>query len=182
MKKIMLLASVALLMASQSKALEVQPYVGADYVYSWADIKNSKYFEDRYQALHFSVGAMTSSVMGLELSYQQSEQKKKSSSFGQTKAEYKAYGLDGVYYLGLMENVQGIGAVGLGYYEVKAKIKSGGDFHRGDDEHFGLRAGAGVQYSIDANWAVRVMGRYHYVNADALNHMFDVTAGVRYYF
>lgn len=182
MKKIVLLATVSLIAARQAGAVDVQPYVGADYVYSWANIEDSEYFRDRFQAINVSVGAMATSVMGVELSYQQSEQNKKSTAIGQTKIEYKVLALDGAYYVGLTEKFQVIGTAGLGYYELKGKLKNGGFLDHGDEGHYGLRFGLGMQYNIDTNWAVRMMGRYHYVDGDSLNHLTDITVGARYYF
>ena len=79
MKKTSLLLTTALLFCSNANALEVQPYVGTDYAYSWAHIKQSHRFANRYQAADLSVGAMVTSVVGLELSFRQTEQKKKNS-------------------------------------------------------------------------------------------------------
>lgn len=181
MKKIFLLASVALLFTHQAKAIDVQPYVGADYIYSVADIEHDNVYKHRFHAFDLSLGVMTTSTIGLEVFYQQSEQVKKASDFGQTKLEYKGYGLDGVYYLPVFENTQLLGSVGFGYYEVKAKIKNGG-FEHGEDTKFGLRMGLGAQYSIDENLALRFMTRYHYLHTDEINHMLDFAFGVRYYF
>ena len=182
MKKIALAVALSALFVQQTNAMDVQPYVGGDYIYSWADVKPEKYIEDNYHSLSISAGVMTSSVVGIELSYQLSEQNKKTTSAGQTKFEYKALALDGAYYMSLNDNIQGIGTLGLGYYDINAKVKSGGVLDHDDDEHFGLRFGAGLQYSIDSNWAVRMMARYHYIDAKRLHHITDITAGVRYYF
>ena len=71
MKKIILLTGVATALLTQNaKAAEVQPYVGADYVYSWANMDDGNYIKDRFHAFNVSAGIMTSSVVGLELSYQ----------------------------------------------------------------------------------------------------------------
>ena len=75
MKRMFLLATSALLFAHQAKAVDVQPYVGADYVYSWANIEDSEYFKDHFHAINVSAGVMATSVMGLELSYQQSRRR-----------------------------------------------------------------------------------------------------------
>ena len=123
MKRMFLLATSALLFAHQAKAVDVQPYVGADYVYSWANLEDSEYFKDHFQAINVSAGIMATSVMGLELSYQQSQQNKKSSVIGQTKIEYKILALDGAYYAGVLENLQIVGTAGLGYYEAKGNLK-----------------------------------------------------------
>ena len=182
MKKCLPLVALFALLAQKAAAVEVQPYVGADYVYSWASVKNKQYFNDRYQALNLSLGMMTTSTIGLEFSYQISEQNKKSSNFGQTKTEYKAYAVDGVYYLSLMDQLQGIASMGAGYYKVISKVKSDGDFYHENNNRFGLRVGLGAQYSLNENVALRLMGRYHYLDAKMIRHMADMTLGVRYYF
>lgn len=181
MKKALLLSSAFVLLAGRALALEVQPYVGADYVYTWADVKNSRYIEDRYQAGLFSLGAMVSSNWGLELSYQQSLQNKKNSVLGQTKTEYKVYGVDGVGYLPITSKIQALFDVGLGYYEIKTKVKNPAFEHK-EDSHYGLRAGAGLQYNINDNLAARMMLKYHYVDTDVVDQMTDFTLGIRYYF
>ena len=109
-------------------------------------------------------------------------QNKKTSEIGRVKAEYKAYGLDGVYYASLLNNIQGLADLGFGYYEIKAKLKSGNESAHAEDEHWGLRGGVGLQYNIDENLAARIMVKYHYINCDAINHMTDLTLGIRYYF
>ncbi len=181
MKKTLLLTSAIALFAAQASAVEVQPYVGADFVYTWADVKNSSYIEDHYRAGNFSLGAMISSNWGLELSYQQALQNKKNSKLGQTKTEYKVYGLDGVGYLPVTSNVQALFGVGLGYYEIKTKYKDASFGHK-EDSHYGLRTGAGLQYNINDNLAARMMLRYHYIDTDVIDQMTDLTVGVRYYF
>ena len=181
MKKTALLLTTALLFSSTANALEVQPYIGADYAYSWAHIKQGSHYADRFQAADLSVGAMVTSVVGLELSFRQTEQKKKNSVFGQTKAEYKAYGLDGVYYFSVLDSLHLLGSAGLAYYEFKSKVKSA-TFTHTDDSHYGLRAGLGLQYNIDSNWAARLMFKYHHIRSDSLKNIKDVTIGARYYF
>ena len=181
MKKTLLLSCAAILFANQAKAVDVQPYVGADYIYSFADIEHQNAFKHRFNAFDLSFGVMATSTIGLEVFYQQSEQVKKASDLGQTKFDYKGYGLDGIYYLPVFESTQLLGSVGFGYYETRAKIKNGGFEHK-EDTRFGLRMGLGAQYSIDENMALRFMTRYHYLHTDEINHMLDLSLGVRYYF
>jgi len=181
MKKIIGFLSLAMICAQQAHAVEVQPYAGADIIYSFSQIKDSQYFNDRFLALNASVGAMLTSVVGLELSYQQSEQKKKTSFLGQTKSEYKAFAADGVYYYSVLDNVQLLGAAGLGYYEFKSKVNAGILMHK-DDGRYGLRAAIGAQYNINENVAARLMFRYHYIHSDSLKSIKDVVLGARYYF
>ena len=182
MKKYFLFLSLGVFLAQNVKAVEIEPYVGADYVYSFADVKHDDYVENRYHALNASLGAMITSTIGAELSYQISKQNKKNSDICQTKSEYKIFGLDGVYYFSILDKIQLLGSAGLGYYEFKVKVKSGIAFDHDDENHFGLRAGLGAQYNIDNNWAARLMLKYHYIDSKAIDSITDVTLGVRYYF
>ena len=182
MKKTLFLCALTAIVANEAKAADIQPYVGADYVYSMAKITQSTYTDKSFHALDVSVGGMLTSTIGLELSYQQSKQNKKTTPVGKIKAEYKALALDGVYYYSVLDNVQMLASGGLGYYEGKAKIKTGTGLIKDDDEHYGVRVGLGAQYNINSNWAMRMMFRYHYIRADYLKNIKDITIGARYYF
>lgn len=182
MKKTLFLGALAAVLACEAKSAEIQPYVGADYAYSMIKISDSSFTNKKFHALNVLVGGMLTSTLGLELSYQQSKEKKKTTVLGKTRTEYKAYALDGVYYYSVFDNIQLLGSAGLGYYEARAKFKTGLGKLSGEDEHYGLRAGLGAQYNINSNWAARLMFRYHYIRADYLKNMKDITIGARYYF
>ena len=182
MKKVMYVSAMLALCAFNAKAIEVQPYVGIDYVHSGADMSHDKIYEDSLKALAVSAGVLNIENMGFELSYQQSEQAKKNTTEGQSKTEYKSYGIDGVYYLQAFENLYLLGGAGLGYYEINRKLKNTTVAKSEKDNHWGLRAGVGVQFNLDENWALRGTAKYHFINSGAIKHMIDWTAGIRYFF
>ena len=46
----------------------------------------------------------------------------------------------------------------------------------------GYRAGLGFQYDMNEHWALRVVGRYSYIDSKILDNMQEATAGIRYTF
>lgn len=51
-----------------------------------------------------------------------------------------------------------------------------------DKDGIGYRMGIGVQYNFDEHWAARLVGRYAAIDMDNVDHIVDITAGVRYHF
>ena len=73
--------------------------------------------------------------------------------------------------------------MGLAWYEFKLKMNAiglGSDSAKAD--HVGFRIGAGLQHYINDNIAFRLMGRYNYTAIKEAKNMFELDAGVRYYF
>jgi hypothetical protein len=105
-----------------------------------------------------------------------------------TKLSYQAFGADLIGYVPATNTnapqINLIGTLGLAYYDVKLTT-SLPDFDSSvseSEEHFGVRAGLGLQYDATDNLSFRVLGRYNYIGMDGLDSIIDVTAGVRYYF
>jgi opacity protein-like surface antigen len=118
--------------------------------------------------------------LGLEGFYQQSGQRKRSTSDGSYKTEFLAYGLDLYGYEPILcGNVNLLGSLGLANYRVRFKYPDISGQHQ---NRIGYRFGIGAQYNLTENWAVRVMGRYNYLGMDRLNNLKEVTAGLRYTF
>ena len=174
----------------------VQPYVGLDYSFNLIKFGDDEdgdsldnYYEDKFHAGSVSLGMRFHDNFALEAYYKRSAEAKKSGNpFGipmTTKLTLQSFGIDAVIHsprLGYDNRVEFIGSVGVAYYELKAKINVPGYSESGKDDHFGGRIGAGLQYYINNNLALRLMGRYNYTGIDEAEHMFELDAGVRYYF
>ena len=70
-----------------------------------------------------------------------------------------------------------LGTVGAAVYDTQLK-------HDGktDKSKVGYRVGGGMQYKFTDRMAARVVGRYGYIGSRDLNHVAEVTAGIRYAF
>lgn len=192
MKKTLLLAGVAALVAANASAAEIKPYVGLDYVYSMADIDKVdgyQLFEEDVDAFAVSAGAKLHENFGVEAFYQQSGEGKNTDTIagisGVSKFEYKAYGLDVIGYLPVTQKLELLGSLGVGYYDVDAKLKITApvEGHSStSDDGWAWRIGAGAQYNFTENWGARVMARYADLDIDGIDNIVDLTAGIRYSF
>jgi len=175
----------------------VQPYVGLDYSFNlikWGDDEDGEsldtFFNDKFHAGSFVLGARLHDNFALEAYYKKSVVSKKSDTYYgvafTTKGELQSFGVDAVFHsprLGYDHNIELLGSVGVAWYEIKEKESVPGYGSETEkDDHFGGRIGAGLQYYINNNLALRLMGRYNYTGIDEAEHMFELDAGVRYYF
>ena len=71
-----------------------------------------------------------------------------------------------------------LGTAGLANYNFKIKNDTGSQ----DKNHMGYRAGVGFQYDMNEHWAMRVVGRYSYIDSQILDNLMEATAGIRYTF
>lgn len=193
MKKTLLLASVATIASLQAHAWEFKPYIGVDYVYSIADIDkdevlNKTVFEKKYNNIALDFGLKLHQNFGLEAFAQFSDKGEKSNSFAginfKTEINYRAFGLDAIGYLPLSNQFDLLGSVGFAYYDFDEKltIPAVNYSEKESDDHWALRAGIGAQYSINENFAIRGMLHYNRIDMDGLDHIIDLSAGIRYYF
>lgn len=187
MKKIYVLAAAASVFAMNAQAADwsmsnlVRPYIGADYVYSYAKhggiASNAK---KDYNSWMVNVGTDIARYTSVEAFFQQSGQRK--SRFGdgeQMKSKFYAWGLD--LYGRVPVSCSGfhlLGSLGLADYNVKYKFKPGSL----DKQRVGYRGGVGFSYDFNNNVSFRVMGRYTYIGMANLNNLMEVTAGLRYTF
>lgn len=185
MKKTLLLAGVACLVSLNAQAFDmmglVKPYIGADYVYSYADYKNLAREPKRsYNSGAINVGAEIGRYTGLEAFFQQSGKRKQAKGTAeQMRTEFYAYGLDLYGYMPLgCSGFNLVGSLGMANYNMKAKYIHGSL----DKQRIGYRAGAGMQYDFTDHFAARLVGRYDYIGMKHLDSMWEVTAGVRYTF
>lgn len=175
----------------------IQPYVGLDYSFNWIDLGEDEdgdsldsYVADKLHAGSVVLGLRLHDNFGLEAYYKRSAKAKKTNSSlflvpVTTEMELQSGGVDAVFYsprLGYANRVEVIGSVGVAYYELKLTLTAAGISESGRDDHVGFRAGAGMQYYINDNVALRLMGRYNYTGIEEAENMLELDAGVRYYF
>ena len=188
--KNILLASAAVLLSGAAQAMEINPYMGVDYVYSHADYKSDRANWDDalkkdYNSAAFNLGMRPTQYFSLEGFFQQSAENKGARLFQndvpttRIKSKFYGYGADAYGYLPIGCNgFNLLGTVGIANYNFKVKTDAGSD----DKNHMGYRAGLGMQYDMNEHWAMRVVGRYTYVDSQVLDNLKEVTAGIRYSF
>ena len=188
MKKTLLLAGVAGLFASNVCAAEIKPYVGLDYVYSSIDYEESaadSFLEDNLNSIAVNAGTRLNKNFGIEAFYQQSEEADKK-VFGvyESEVKFKAYGVDLMGYLPLDSQLELLGTVGIAQYDadVKEKIPSMGISDSSSEDGLGARIGAGVQYNINEQVAVRAIGQYVFTDIDGVDNLTEFSAGIQYRF
>ncbi|MBR1605098.1 MAG: porin family protein [Alphaproteobacteria bacterium] len=190
LKGMLLTGAAMLAMANVADAMEIHPYVGLDYVYSKADYKSDragwdKALEDQYNSAAINLGMRPSQYFSLEGFFQQSAEAKGSKMLSEElgvnrlKSEFYAYGLDAYGYMPVgCDGWNLLGTVGLANYNFKIKDAFGSN----DKNHMGYRAGLGIQYDMNEHWAMRVVGRYSYIDSKMLDNLMEATAGIRYSF
>jgi len=184
MKKFLLLAGVALFTANSANAAymsEVKPYIGADYVYSRAHQGGvAKGFKKDFNSGKVDLGLQLYNNWYMEFSSQMSGELKNRRAYdGSTvKNKFQAYAMDmyGKYPL-MCSNLSALVSGGAAIYHLSYKGLDGKNTDR-----VGYRAGVGMQYDFNKNWAARVLGRYSYLGMDRLNNFKEVTVGMLYRF
>ena len=193
MNKTLLLAGVACCLITTSananmrqdmQRADMTPYIGADYAYSNLDVKGkAKGVEKNFNSAKLNAGVDVGKYMGLEAFYQFGGARKahvKASEGGGTKKfKFNAYGLDlyGYMPLGCAQKFSLLGTAGVAVYDTELKHND-----KVSKSKVGYRVGGGMQYKVTDRMAARVVGRYGYIGSRDLNHVAEVTAGIRYSF
>jgi opacity protein-like surface antigen len=182
MKKTLLLAGVASVFAFNANALDLTPYVGLDYNYSMLDHDEPNYdmrngtkegvMAGQAHSASVVLGAKVTPYAGVEAFYQLSKKEHKADY----RSQIQAYGADVLGYLplGCYGEYEVLASAGLGQYTAK--------YNKDQDSGLGYRLGAGLQYNLTDNWAVRAMYRHVWVDKSILNCVNEVSLGVRYSF
>ena len=188
MKKTLLLAGVASVLACQAQAgywsdvyNEMHPYIGADYVYNYVKFGGAaQHMKESYHSPSVNIGARMYGYMGLEAFYQQSFKEKRHIDGEKHSAEFLAYGADLYGYMPIMcSQFNLLGSAGLANYRFDFRYP---DIASKSQNRIGYRAGVGMQYDFNEHFAFRMMGRYTYLGMKRVNNLKEVTAGFRYMF
>lgn len=174
MKKILLLAGVASVVAMSANAANFTPYVGVDYNYSLVhhDASMNNWMSSHANSGSLILGTSFGQYASVEAFYQLSKKEHKADK----RSQIQAYGADvlGHLPLGCMGEWELLGSAGTGWYDAK--------YNKDNDSGWGYRLGAGVQYNFANNWAARAMYRHVWVDKSVLDCMNEFSLGVRYYF
>lgn len=191
MNKTLLLAGAACLfsmnaMASDFNYCDMRATVGMDYTYSNADIEKVdgiNAFKNSLNSGAINAGIKFNRYMGIEAFYQQSENGTKTVLNDiKTKSKFDAYGADVIGYMPVHDKIDLLGSVGLAQYETNATIMDYSEVAKASEDGLGVRFGLGAQYNVTENWGLRAMARYNWLDLDNVNHITELSAGVRYTF
>ncbi len=173
-KKIALLAAVSTLaLTSNANALEFRPYVGMQYNYTTVDAE----VEPKFNSGSVIIGTEYNRFFGTEVFYQLSDEDED----GGVESDFETYGLDAYAYLPLgCDRVwSAFATAGIANYDLDIKKDDGKD----EDNGLGYRLGAGVQYSITNDIAVRALGRYVWMDKlEGVDSFTEFSLGVKYAF
>lgn len=190
MKKALLLASAALLISTAAKAEmnnlynDIKPYIGADYAYDRLELKSAaKRARKNYNSAVINAGMDVTEYADLEAFYQFGGSRKSHPSErqggGTKKFKFNAYGLDLYGYLpfGCEQKFKLLATAGAAVYDTELKYDG-----KTKKSKVGYRVGGGALYKLTDHVAARVVGRYGYIGSRDLDHVAEVTAGLRYSF
>ena len=173
-KNVALLSAVsALVLAGNVNALEFRPYVGAQYNYTQVDAE----FEPNLNSGSVFVGTEYNKYFGTEVFYQVSDEDDDKG----TKSDFTSYGLDAYAYLPLgCDQIWSVFATGgIANYDLDVKYDEG----KHEDNGLGYRLGAGVQYNITNNIAIRALGRYVWTDKlEGVDSFTEFSLGAKYTF
>ena len=173
----LMVAASAIALAANAEAMEYNPYAGVEYGYSF--LNGGIDVENNFNSGKVFVGSQYNENFGVEAFYQRSTTDKKAGN----KFSYQAYGLDAMGYLplGCDQKVALVGTAGLAYYDFAYKPLGQGTNNEG---MWGYRLGAGAEYNVNENIAVRALARYTKLDQriDDSNDMMEYSIGARYNF
>ena len=166
--------------ANATDNFEYIPYIGIDYGY--VDAKTS-YAKPSYNLLNLNVGTKYNQNFGTEAFFAQSSSDATViNSDNKIKTSYRAYGIDVFAYLplGCYKTFELFGTMGAGEYVFESKLNK--DKHN-TESAFGYRFGGGFIYNIDENISIKAVMRYVDLNdISKVNHLYEYSLGLRYYF
>lgn len=161
-------------------------------------------FEDSLNSLNGNIGWRPYRYFGLEAFYQQSlsdnvtkyqEHYAGSDTFAQAEysVEYKAYGIDALFYWPILSRLELIASAGYAIYDFSAEAKfnaydgSSADLVRSnvanmDEDTGAFRAGLGAQIKLTEKLYARGMYRYSSIGGDYFDDISEISLGVRYNF
>ena len=175
MKKTLLLAGLAGMVAANAEAINITPYVGADASYAIIDSDSGSYVSSKNWAGDVVVGARTDHF-GLEGYFENSLREHKRD----LTTRNRKFGIDALAFqpLGCSGKWEGIASAGITFNRVRAHA----DGLSGNDNGRGERLGAGAQYYLTHNLAVRGMYHYNWIHQSVVNNANEFSLGIRYSF
>lgn len=177
MKKALLLAGLAGMVAANAEAVDVMPYVGLDAGYAMVDGNEDTngWMSTKNWSLAGVLGARTDHF-GLEAFYMNSLRQHKADAA----SRISGYGVDALAFqqLGCSGRWELVGAAGIGEYKLKVNGAEGGE----SDTGYGYRLGGGLQYAMSENTSLRVMYHHVWMNKSVIDSMDEFTVGIRYAF
>ena len=173
MKKVLLLAGFAGMVAANAEAIDVTPYVGLDGTYATVAADSGNHISSKNWSLAGVLGARTDHY-GVEGYFDNGLREHKED----LTTRNRKYGVDvlGFQQLGCSGRWEGVVSAGLTWNRIRGHIA--GDVH--NDYGYGERLGAGLQYALTEKTAVRAMYHYNWVHSSVVNHFNEVSLGVRY--
>ena len=172
MKKTLLLAGIAGMLAANAEAIDATPYVGLDMNYALVDSDSDVKLSSKDWSLSGVIGARTDRF-GLEAFYNTGLREHKANNT----TRISGYGVDALVFqdLGCSGRWELVGSAGIAEYKVKA---------HGYNSDTGLaeRLGAGVQYALSERTTLRAMYHHAWVHSSYLNELDELSFGLRYNF
>ena len=180
MKKVLLLAGLAGMVAANAQAFDATPYVGADATFALVhrDSAISQFTKNHNWSLAGVLGARTDHF-GIEAFYNQGLRTVKNR--GRTRNT--SYGVDLLAFqqLGCSGRWELVGSAGLAEYKYRAHNEAGfGGAYT--DKGLGERLGAGVQYALTEKASIRAMYHHNWVHDSHVDGFDEFTIGLRYAF
>jgi len=175
MKKALLLAGVAGMIAANAQAFDVTPYVGLDATYSTIDADSGSKISNKNWAGAVVLGARTDHY-GLEGYFENSLREHET----HMKTRNRKFGIDALAFqqLGCSGRWEAVASAGLTSNRVR--VHSAGLSH--NDNGYGERLGAGLQYALTEKTSVRAMYHYNWIHHSVVNNANEISLGVRYAF
>ena len=175
MKKALLLAGFAGMVAANASAINIAPYIGLDATFATIDSDKDADISNKNWAGAFVLGGRTDRF-GLEgyfensLREHESDMKTRNRKFGIDALAFQPFGCSGKW--------EGVASAGLTWNRIRAHGE--GEAH--NDNGFGERLGAGLQYNVTEKLAVRAMYHYNWIHHSVVNNANEISLGVRYSF
>lgn len=163
--------------AASANAYEFTPYVAADYTYTdtnFADVNGGK----------IALGTEYNKYFGTEIFYQRTGSDRVHTLDGTEEYSLQSYGLDAYGYLplGCDQVVSLVGTAGIANIDIKY-TPAYGEGSRQTENGLGYRLGAGVEYDVNENVAVRALYRYTFADKlGGVDHLNEYSLGVKYSF
>jgi len=157
--------------------------LGADYVFmtTTSSVERARFHKDNWDSYALVLGFRTNQFFGMEAGYQQSiNPLKKTQGLITREASLTAYNIDTVFYLPYGRRSDFLITAGLGSYRLEEKIIFDGDAEfKANQSTTRMRFGAGMQYTLTRNVALRGMGRYVALSSNSFSNLLEFSGGIR---